>query len=110
MIHLTDADKEKIKLLDDIFRTIPVDVIRKWAEADKVVEVLKGSATPISSGIILQVFDDNIRMNSQLIQLQTDLYGLRSSVQTMVKIMNRAQFDPTNVSDIQQLKYSLGIY
>ena len=110
MIHLTDADKEKIKLLDEIFRTIPVDVIRKWSEADKIFEVLKIGATPKPNGVIIQAFDDNNRMNTQIIQLQADINSLRISLQTVARIMTRPQFDFQNTNDINTLKAQLGIY
>lgn len=110
MIHLTDADREKLTLIDDIFRTIPPEVIKKWSEADRITEILKEGNAPKPNGVVLQIVEDNIKMSSQLIQMQADLLMLRNSIQTIVRIMGRPQFDYQNNSDFGTLKSSLGIY
>lgn len=110
MIYLTDADKEKLNLLDDIFRTVPVDAIRKLSEADRIVEVLKEGNTSKPNGVIVQVFEEHNRMSMHLAQMQTDIMILRNQLSSIVRIMGRPQYDNQNVQEINSLKSQLGAY
>lgn len=110
MMYLTDADKEKLALLDDIFRTVPVDVIRRLSEADRIVEVLKDGGAAKPNGVIVQMVEENNRLNVQLVQMQSDVMMLRANLQTITRIMARPQYDYQNSSDFVSLKNSLGVY
>ena|ERR1700756_3113294 len=109
MILLTTEDRQKLEALDKLLKVLPSEYLNQLAEADQIVSKLKGGDFR-QNGFILQLVEDNITMSTQVMQLQSDIFALRSQLHTIVKIMSRPLHDYQSTSDLNNLKSQLGVY
>lgn len=107
MIVLNTAQKEKIAYLDTIIDKMTIEQLKVLTEADQIVSVLAGTTQPV--GALTQLMDENYKMATEIMNLQSQLYTLKSDVSTLVKLVTKP-FEYNSASDAQSLKGRHNVY
>lgn len=121
MINLkdvTDEDLEKIKLIESVFNTLTVDEIKKILSNDLVVAKLQGK--PNKTGFMTTMITDNFqqhneiqRLSSELINVKSMAFDLRSDISSIIKILKESLFRDrydTTYNDFDNLKRKHNVY
>ena len=108
----TTTDIEKIKLLDQVFRSLSVDEVKSILSADLIVDKLKGIEN--TSGPLLSAIQDLSMLQVEIITLRADHSMLKEDFRSVLKAMNTISAPITVVTpysqDLQTLKSKYGVY
>lgn len=107
MIVLNTAQKAKIEYLDKVIDKMTIEQLKVLTEADQIVSVLAGTTEPV--GLLSQMAAENYKMSTEIMNLQSQLYSLKSDLSTLVKLVTKP-FEYNNASDAQSLKGRHNVY
>ena len=106
----TIEDIEKIKLIDQVFRSLSVDEIKSILSADLIVDKLKG--TESGTGPILSTLQSVSMLQVEISSLRSDHIVLKEDFKTALKVMQTLSQPtiPQYSSELQNLKSKYGVY
>jgi hypothetical protein len=106
----TTEDIEKIKLLDQVFRSVSVDDIKSIFSADLIVDKLK--STEIITGPILSAIQDISMIRLEIATLRADHTMLKEDFRTALRAIQALSMPPVvpYSSDLQTLKSKYNVY
>ena len=107
MITMTDAQLQKIDLLDKLFGALSVEQLKEFTESEQVVARLKG--TDQNPSILKRLVQEHDLQQMTINTLQNDLWSLKSDLQTVIKIIVKPT-DSYVVSEFNNLKMKHGVY
>ena len=107
---MTNDDFEKVKLVDQVFRSLSLDEIKSILSADLIVDKLKG--TENTTGPILSALQSISMLQVEIITLRNDHTMLKEDFKTALKVMQTLAMPPMPQysSDLQNLKSKYGVY
>ena len=108
MINITEQDKLKLQLIDILFQRLDVEELKKSVDLEMNVSKLKGET--VGNGIISQLLVDYSNTSLQIINLQTQLYDMKSDIQNLTKILNQSVFLQPYVPEWNSLKSKYNVY
>lgn len=109
MINLSYENTRKLEYLSILFESMPVEELQKLAEGDAVVNKLKGGAN--ASNVIGQLLNEHNSTMIDVINLRSEIMGLRNDIQVLVKAMSDKLYSPpTYDSNFQILKSRYNVY
>ena len=105
-------DFEKIKLIDQAFKSLSLDDIKSVLSADLLVGKLR--AHDNSEGTILKTFQELSMLQVEMITLRMDHSLLKEDFKTALKIMQTLSIPVTPIPayspELQNLKSKYGVY
>jgi hypothetical protein len=109
---MTNDDIEKIKLVDQVFRSLSLDEIKSILSADLIVDKLKG--TENSTGPILSAIQNLSMLQVEIIALRSDHIQLKEDFKSALKVMQTLSIPimPATPysSELQTLKSKYSVY
>jgi hypothetical protein len=109
---MTNDDIEKIKLVDQVFRSLSLDEIKSILGADLIVDKLKG--TENGTGPILSALQSLGMLQVEINALRSDHIQLKEDFKATLKVMQTLSTPMTQVvpysSELQALKSKYNIY
>lgn len=111
MIYLAPTDKEKYTLIDKFVAAIPLEELNALVEADLVANRLR-TATGTSgstAGPIQTLLDSHNKMETDMMNLRSELMMLRTDIQAIVKAVAKP-FDSYSVNEFNNIKSRYGVY
>lgn len=106
---ITEADREKIKLLDQVFRSLSVDELKSILSADLIVDKLKG--TENTDGPILSAMQGLSMLQVEIITLRNDHFQLKEDFKAALKVTYQMRMAMTPYStEFETLKSKYGVY
>ena len=107
---MTNDDLEKVKLIDQVFRSLSVEEIKSILSADLVVDKLKG--TENGTGPILSALQSLSMLQVEILTLRADHTMMKEDFKTALKVMQTLSQPtiPQFSSELQNLKSKYNIY
>ncbi len=107
MITMTDAQLQKIDLLDRLFGAFSVEQLKEITETEQVVAILKG--TNHNPGILKGLLQEHNVQMMDIMNLKSELQVLRYDFSILIKLVLKP-YDYNSSADAQSLKSKFGIY
>ena len=107
MISLNSEQSEKIRLLDKFFNALSIEQIEELSESEQIVARLKGAPEP--AGVLGQLVLENSSLSTDLMNLRSELYSVKTDFQTLVKLILKP-YENNTINGMQFLKNRYGIY
>ena len=107
---MTDDEREKIKLVDQVFKSLSLDEIKSILGADLIVDKLKG--TENTTGPIMSAFQNLAMLQVEMLTLRADHNMLKEDFKTALKALNTLSMPAPAIysNDLQNLKSKYNVY
>ena len=107
---MTNDDLAKIKLFDQVFRSLSLEEIKSILSADLIVDKLKG--TEHGTGPILSALQSLSMLQVEILTLRADHTMMKEDFKTALKVMQTLSQPtiPQFSSELQNLKSKYNIY
>lgn len=107
---MTNDDLEKVKLIDQVFRSLSLEEIKLILSADLIVDKLKG--TEHGTGLILSALQSLSMLQVEILTLRADHTMMKEDFKTALKVMQTLSQPtiPQFSSELQNLKSKYNIY
>ena len=107
---MTNDDLEKVKLVDQVFRSLSLEEIKSILSADLIVDKLKG--TEHGTGPILSALQSLSMLQVEILTLRADHTMMKEDFKTALKVMQTLSQPtiPQFSSELQNLKSKYNIY
>ena len=107
---MTNDDLEKVKLIDQVFRSLSLEEIKSILSADLIVDKLKG--TEHGTGLILSALQSLSMLQVEILTLRADHTMMKEDFKTALKVMQTLSQPtiPQFSSELQNLKSKYNIY
>ena len=107
---MTNDDLEKVKLVDQVFRSLSLEEIKSILSADLIVDKLKG--TESGTGPILSALQSLSMLQVEILTLRADHTMMKEDFKTALKVMQTLSQPtiPQFSSELQNLKSKYNIY
>ena len=107
---MTNDDLEKVKLVDQVFRSLSLEEIKSILSADLIVDKLKG--TENGTGPILSALQSLSMLQVEILTLRADHTMMKEDFKTALKVMQTLSQPtiPQFSSELQNLKSKYNIY
>lgn len=107
---VSEADLEKIRLVDQAVKSLSIDDIKLLLNADLIVGKLKSQDN--KPGIILNLFQEFNILQTEVLMLRNEVTNLKSDFMQALRALNTLSLPSTPIysQDLQNLKSKYNIY
>jgi hypothetical protein len=107
MISVDQNQLDKLAYVDKLFDAMTIEKLKEITEPEQIVSILAGTNGKV--GLVQQLVRENQNMSMEIMNLQSQMYALKSDFQILVKLVTKP-FEYSSASDSQNLKSRHNVY